>query len=215
MTEARHESPCIGWLHLSKIYRIGKFIESESTLVDTKGWELTGNECIVPSWGDENVLKLMPMVAQHCKYTQSHWIANFNMVDFTLHESYHSQKEACRYPLPHLILPSPWEWIQQLMLSRELKWLSWSPTAGKWHVTNAIQTSLTAMVLESICVCLLPLQRLWRFTLACFAALLIGFCLVGFLAPVSQPLLQLLPSTAVIFNEKASTLPCYFHPETP
>ena len=47
---------------------MGRSIETESTLVDAEGWELTGSECMVPSWGDEKVLKSGVAAALLCLY---------------------------------------------------------------------------------------------------------------------------------------------------
>lgn len=54
------------------MFRIGKSVESESRLVVARdwkgvGWGIVANEDRLSLWGDENVLKLVMMVAQPCE----------------------------------------------------------------------------------------------------------------------------------------------------
>ena len=62
------------YIHLHEISRRGKSIETENRLMVARGegrgkWDLTANAYGVPSQGDENVLKLVLMIIQLCKYT--------------------------------------------------------------------------------------------------------------------------------------------------
>ena len=66
--KSNHKSPYIAWLHSYKMFRIGKFIETESWLVvqfslcelnvEVGGIEEKANEYRVSFSDDENILKL-------------------------------------------------------------------------------------------------------------------------------------------------------------
>ena len=56
--KSNHKSPYIAWLHSYKMFRIGKFIETESWLVVEGKWGKTDNRYEVSFLGDENILML-------------------------------------------------------------------------------------------------------------------------------------------------------------
>ena len=47
------------------IYRIGKFIETESRIKVARGW---GEGKMATLWNDEIVLEIVVVVAEHCEY---------------------------------------------------------------------------------------------------------------------------------------------------
>lgn len=55
-------------------------------MYDSVSVSRVGNGCGVPFWGDENVLKLVAMVAHLCEYTQKHGIVFFTCVNCFIFE---------------------------------------------------------------------------------------------------------------------------------
>lgn len=80
LKEARHQRPHIVWFHLVyEMFRIGK-------LVVARGWggkwEVAAVSMGFLFWGKEDVLELVVMVIQPCKFTKSHWIVHLKRVNF-------------------------------------------------------------------------------------------------------------------------------------
>jgi hypothetical protein len=71
--ETRHQRPHVVSLHLYQMSSIGKTVVTEKKLFwpndGDEEYLLMGSESF---WGDENILRLVMMVVQLCKYTKNY-----------------------------------------------------------------------------------------------------------------------------------------------
>ena len=91
-----HKRLHIPWFHLYELSHTGKSTETKSDkrLLGTEEreeWEVTPNGHSVSFWDDENILKLVVMIAQLCEYIKNHWIVHFRRVNFMVCEVYLSK----------------------------------------------------------------------------------------------------------------------------